>query len=61
MQSRLQSNNLQVAKALCQQGHGIARILYLDAQKELKNGSLIELMPDWKITNFYFVCRSCQA
>lgn len=52
MQSRLQSNNLQVAKALCQQGHGIARILYLDAQKELKNGSLIELMPDWKLPAF---------
>ncbi|MCG6037024.1 LysR family transcriptional regulator [Acinetobacter sp. IRS14] len=52
MQSRLQSNNLQVAKALCQQGHGIARILYLDAQKELKNGSLIELMPDWKLPTF---------
>lgn len=52
MQSRLQSNHLQVAKALCQQGHGIARILYLDAQKELKNGSLIELMPDWKLPTF---------
>ncbi|MFL1487649.1 LysR family transcriptional regulator [Acinetobacter baumannii] len=52
MTSRLQSNNLQVAKALCQQGHGIARILYLDAQKELKNGSLIEILPDWKLPSF---------
>ncbi|MFL9495224.1 LysR family transcriptional regulator [Acinetobacter baumannii] len=52
MASRLQSNNLQVAKALCQQGHGIARILYLDAQKELKNGSLIEILPDWKLPSF---------
>ncbi|EPO6433670.1 LysR family transcriptional regulator [Acinetobacter baumannii] len=52
MASRLQSNNLQVAKALCQQGHGIARILYLDAQKELKNGSLIEILPDWKLPVF---------
>ncbi|HHP4690935.1 LysR family transcriptional regulator [Acinetobacter baumannii] len=52
MTSRLQSNNLQVAKALCQQGHGIARILYLDAQKELKNGSLIEILPDWKLPAF---------
>ncbi|RDF41407.1 LysR family transcriptional regulator [Acinetobacter baumannii] len=50
--SRLQSNNLQVAKALCQQGHGIARILYLDAQKELKNGSLIEILPDGKLPAF---------
>lgn len=52
MASRLQSNNLQVAKALCQQGHGIARILYLDAQKELMNGSLIEILPDWKLPAF---------
>ncbi|MFI8025525.1 LysR family transcriptional regulator [Acinetobacter baumannii] len=52
MASRLQSNNLQVAKALCQQGHGIARILYLDAQKELNNGSLIEILPDWKLPAF---------
>ncbi|EMH6102307.1 LysR family transcriptional regulator [Acinetobacter baumannii] len=52
MASRLQSNNLQVAKALCQQGHGIARILYLDAQNELKNGSLIEILPDWKLPAF---------
>ena len=52
MASRLQSNNLQVAKALCQQGHGIARILYLDAQKELKNGSLIAILPDWKLPAF---------
>ncbi|AVE45660.1 LysR family transcriptional regulator [Acinetobacter baumannii] len=52
MASRLQSNILQVAKALCQQGHGIARILYLDAQKELKNGSLIEILPDWKLPAF---------
>lgn len=52
MVSRLQSNNLQVAKALCQQGHGIARILYLDAQKELKAGSLIEIVPDWKLPAF---------
>lgn len=52
MTSRLQSNNLQVAKELCQQGHGIARILYLDAQKELKNGSLIEILPDWKLPAF---------
>ncbi len=52
MVSRLQSNNLQVAKALCQQGHGIARILYLDAQKEFKAGSLIEILPDWKLPAF---------
>jgi hypothetical protein len=35
MKTRLSTNNVFVAKSLCQQGHGIARILYMDIQKEL--------------------------
>jgi len=30
MKSRLGTNNVFVAKSLCQQGHGVARILYMD-------------------------------
>jgi DNA-binding transcriptional LysR family regulator len=52
MRSRLTSNNVLVAKALCQQGHGIARILYLDAQKDLVNGALVEVLPEWKLPGF---------
>ena len=52
MRSRLTSNNVLVAKALCQQGHGIARILYLDAQKDLINGALVEVLPEWKLPSF---------
>lgn len=52
MRSRLTSNNVLVAKALCQQGHGIARILYLDAQKDLINGVLVEVLPEWKLPSF---------
>ncbi|WP_425915100.1 LysR family transcriptional regulator [Acinetobacter sp. TSRC1-2] len=52
MSSRLTSNNVLVAKALCQQGHGIARILYLDAQKDLINGALVEVLPEWKLPSF---------
>ena len=52
MRSRLTSNNVLVAKALCQQGHGIARILYLDAQKDLVNGALVEVLPEWKLPSF---------
>lgn len=52
MRSRLTSNNALVAKALCQQGHGIARILYLDAQKDLVNGALVEVLPEWKLPSF---------
>lgn len=49
MKTRLGTNNVFVAKSLCQQGHGIARILYMDIQKELINGSLVEVLPDWQL------------
>ena len=52
MKNRLQTNNVFIAKALCQQGHGVARILYLDVQKELINGSLVEVLPDWNLPAF---------
>ena len=49
MKTRLGTNNVFVAKSLCQQGHGIARILYMNIQKELINGSLVEVLPDWQL------------
>ncbi|ENX06322.1 LysR family transcriptional regulator [Acinetobacter courvalinii] len=52
MKTRLGTNNVFVAKALCQQGHGIARILYMDIQKELINGSLVEVLPDWQLPSY---------
>lgn len=52
MKHRLQTNNVFVAKSLCQSGHGILRILYLDVQKELKNGTLVEILPEWKLPAF---------
>lgn len=52
MKHRLQTNNVFVAKSLCQSGHGIARLLYLDVQKELHNGTLVEVLPEWKLPAF---------
>ena len=52
MKNRVQTNNVFVAKSLCQNGHGIARMLYLDAQKELINGTLVEVLPEWKLPVF---------
>ena len=49
MKTRLASNNVFVAKSLCLQGLGISRILYMDIQKELANGSLVEVLPDWQL------------
>lgn len=52
MNNRLETNNVFVAKSLCQNGHGIARLLYLDVQKDLINGSLVEVLPEWKLPAF---------
>lgn len=52
MKHRLQTNNVFVAKSLCQSGHGIARLMYLDVQKELMNGTLVEVLPEWKLPAF---------
>ncbi|NAR18408.1 LysR family transcriptional regulator [Acinetobacter haemolyticus] len=52
MQTRLGTNNVFVAKSLCQQGLGIAGILYMDVQKELVSGSLVEVLPDWQLPTY---------
>ncbi|QXW27020.1 LysR family transcriptional regulator [Acinetobacter johnsonii] len=52
MPSRLSTNNVLVAKSMCMQGQGIARILFLDVQKDLMSGSLIEVLPEWKLPAF---------
>ena len=60
MNSRLSSNNVLVTKALCQKGHGIARILYLDVQKDLISGALVEVLPEWKLPNFNLSAIVCK-
>lgn len=52
MNARLTSNNVLVAKAFSKQGHGITRILYLDVQKDLVNGTLVEVLPEWNLPSF---------
>ena len=49
LSSRFSTNNSLVAKAMCLQGNGVAKILYLDVKKDLLNGSLIEVLPEWKL------------
>ena len=52
MAARLTTNNTLVAKSLCLQGHGITRIFYLDVQKDLVNGALVEVLPEWKLPTY---------
>lgn len=52
LSSRLNTNNSIVAKSMCLHGNTIARMSYLDVQKDLINGSLIEVLPEWKLQPF---------
>lgn len=47
--SRLNTNSSLVAQSLCLNGNTIARMPYLDVQKDLVNGALVEVLPEWKL------------
>lgn len=61
---RMCTNNVYLAKTLALNSHGILRVLYLDVQKELANGDLVELLPQWKLPDFTLyavtLCREQQ-
>lgn len=52
MPVKIRTNNVFVMKTLCMEGHGIGRILHLDAQKDLKHGNFVEVLPDWKLPEY---------
>ncbi len=52
MPVQVRTNNVLVMKSLCLHGHGIARILHFDAQQELRQTDLVEVLPDWKLPDF---------
>ncbi|ANF81505.1 LysR family transcriptional regulator [Acinetobacter sp. NCu2D-2] len=49
IQSRFNVSSELIAKAMCLQGNGISKSAYLDVQKDLKNGALVEVLPEWKL------------
>ena len=49
---KVRTNNVFVMKTLCHEGHGIGRILHLDAQQELKRGEFVEVLSDWKLPEY---------
>lgn len=50
--SRLQTNNVFMAKTMAKEGHGIARLMTLDIQKPLKSGELVQILPDYQLPSF---------
>ena len=52
MPSRIQTNNIMLATTLAKEGHGVARIMSLDIQKELANGDLVEVLPGYQLPSY---------
>ena len=52
MSARIQTNNIMLATTLAKEGHGIARIMSLDIQKELANGDLVEVLPGYQLPSY---------
>ena len=52
MDVKVQTNNIYVMKTLSQHGHGICRALHLDVQPALRQGSLIQILPEWKLPEY---------
>lgn len=52
MPTRIQTNNIMLATTLAREGHGVARIMSLDIQKELANGDLVEVLPGYQLPSY---------
>lgn len=52
--SRIKTNNIFIMKTLCIAGHGFCRILALNIQEELKNGELVQVLPEWQMPDYTF-------
>ena len=52
MPTRIQTNNIMLATTLAKEGHGVARIMSLDIQKELASGDLVEVLPGYQLPSY---------
>lgn len=52
MNARIQTNNIFLATTLAKEGHGVARLMSLDIQKELAAGELVEVLPGYQLPTF---------
>lgn len=52
LQSRMHTNNVFIMKSLALEGHGLMRIMSLEVEKELAEGTLVEVLPEWRLPEF---------
>lgn len=52
MPSRIRTDNVYVVKSMCLHGFGVSRLLFPDAQRALRAGELVEILPQWKLPEY---------
>lgn len=52
MKTRLQTNNVFVATTLAKEGHGMVRLMEMDAKKDLESGDLVEVLKGYQLPSF---------
>lgn len=52
MPSRIATNNVMIAAKMASQGHGIVRLLALDAKEYLSSGELVEVLPNYQMSSY---------
>lgn len=52
MPSRIRTNNVFITKSLAMQGQGVTRLMSVDVAKELAEGKLVEILPEWCLPSF---------
>lgn len=52
MDSRIHTNNVFMALTLAKEGHGIIRIMEMDAKRDLESGNLVEVLTGYQLPSF---------
>ena len=52
MNSRIHTNNVFMATTLAKEGHGLVRMMEMDAKKELESGELVEVLTGYQLPSF---------
>lgn len=50
---RIFTDNAMVIKSLALSGRGVTRNLFVNVEKELNNGELVEILPGWRLPGIY--------
>lgn len=52
MESKFSANNVLLALKLAKKGHGVLKVMSIDAQAALESGDLVEVLPEYQLPTF---------